>query len=384
MNRGTSLEHIAAVIAIKDRVLRNLWVTQTYADLSAGLAALLDPDTCNWCTFATWASSTVGASMRGEALPAWLHDRVLLPDGLMGAVASTTSGHGWGEVRHLVDDLKPDHLLDVTRELLGEMAINLSDGNTEVFAEIAPPASLFISMFNDSTIDATTARARVLRACDGATQFEGVNRLSAGYSLWCDALAATDPAMRSQLVLAGSIQLGVHEQNHLQPVIVSSMDMGVNQAAGRLKQRLVKEAAALSPLEREVDLALRPAAKGIGDIWDDVMTATLGTITSPEGTMHLDRDVPVISGRPFQPPELVPTVVADLEALRQRFDRSHGAGERSAARDWANFDDRMDFIANLFISRHHVAELFAAPFDESTLGSMLAERVPETMIGHHP
>ena len=56
MERGTSIGHIRAVLAIDDRVLRNYWVTQTYSDLSSGLAAVLDPDTANWCTFGTWAS----------------------------------------------------------------------------------------------------------------------------------------------------------------------------------------------------------------------------------------------------------------------------------------------------------------------------------------
>jgi hypothetical protein len=374
VNRGTSLEHIKAVIAIEDRVLRNQWVTQTYADLSVGLAALLDSATSNWCTFATWASSTVGGNMRGDAFPAWLRERVLLPDGLMGAVESTTKGRGWREVRNVLDDLKPDHMFDVIRDLLGEMAINLSDGNTEVFAEIAPPAALFISEFGDPTVDVTTARAKVFAACESAPEFEGVNRLRAGYSLWCDAMAASDPAEKSQLILAGSLQLGVHEQNHLQPVIASSMDMGVNQAAERLKQRLVKDAATLSSMEHDVDLVLHPVTKSIADAWDDVMTAALATITSPEGTMRLDHDVPVILGQPFDPPELSPVVVADLEALRRRFDRSYGAGERSAARDWANFDDRMDFIANLFVSRHHLELLFNSPFDEATLDAMLADR----------
>ena len=48
---------------VDGRVLRNHWVTQTYSDLAAGLAELLDPDTANWCTFGTWASCTVGQNL---------------------------------------------------------------------------------------------------------------------------------------------------------------------------------------------------------------------------------------------------------------------------------------------------------------------------------
>ncbi len=65
MNRGSSPTHVQEVLAIDDRVLRNYWVTQTYSDLAAGLAELLDPDTANWCTFGSWASCTVGQNLRG-------------------------------------------------------------------------------------------------------------------------------------------------------------------------------------------------------------------------------------------------------------------------------------------------------------------------------
>lgn len=376
MNRGTSRDHISQVIAIEDRVLRNYWVTQTYADLASALTALLAPGTANWCTFGTWASWTVGGNMRGEALPGWLRDRVLLPDGLMGAVGETKNGRGWATARHLLHDLEPDHVLDVVRELLGEMAVNLSDGNTEVFAEIAPPASVFIDEFSVGARDAAAARAAVLAVCEGAPEFEGVNRLRAGYSLWCDAMETDDPTRRSQLILAGSLQLGTHEQNHLQPVIVSSMDMGVNQAMSRLKERLVKDAASLTALDSTIDDALKPAAHGVGSLWDDVMTLTLGTLQSPEGTMRLDHDVPTPAGHSFTPPELTSVVVDEFGALKARFDRSRGDGTDSRAIDWANFDDRMNFIANLFISRHHQQQLFAPPFDEATLASMMDDRIP--------
>ncbi|HEY5267080.1 MAG TPA: hypothetical protein VIJ40_09725 [Acidimicrobiales bacterium] len=376
MNRGTSKEHIEEVVAIPDRVLRNYWVTQTYADLSSELRALLSPDTNNWCTFATWASCTVGANMRGEALPRWLHDRVLLPDGLMGAVSATKEHRGWSSVARYVHDLTPDHLLEVTRELLGEMALNLSDGNTEVFAEIAPPAAQLLRAYDGDHVDFSVARASVLAACDGAVEFEGVNHLREGYSRWCDALATSDPTRRSQLILAGSLHLGVHEQNHLQPVIVSSMDMGVNQAASRLKTKLVHDGFDKGAVSHELDDVLRPAAHGIGDLWDDVMTATLGTLSSPEGTMRLDHDVPHGGERSFVPADLAPLVVEELELLWRQFNHAHENGKDSFALNWANFNDRMNFISNLFISRHHEPMLFEAPFSAAVVSDLCAGRTP--------
>jgi len=54
-------------------------------------------------------------------------------------------------------------------------------------------------------------------------------------------LNTTDPIRRSQLILAGSLHLGTHEQHHLQAAIAGSMDMGINQSIANLKQRLAKE-----------------------------------------------------------------------------------------------------------------------------------------------
>ena len=169
MDRGTSLAHVHEVLALEDRVLRNYWVTQTYADLAAAINELLDPGTANWCTFATWASCAVGQNLRGEDLPKWLHTRIVLDDGMMGAVHRVNDDRDRG-VAHLMTELTTDHVFDVVRELFGACATNLSDGNTEVFAEIAPAAATFIECYTGDRAGRATARDRVLASCDGALE----------------------------------------------------------------------------------------------------------------------------------------------------------------------------------------------------------------------
>ena len=375
MNRGTAATHVQAVLAIEDRVLRNYWVTQTYSDLAVGLTRLLGPDTANWCTFGTWASDTVGRNIRGEDIPKWLHDRVVLHDGMMGAIRTVNEGQGQllSEALRLVTT---DHVIDVVRELLGACALNLSNGNTEVFAEIAPAAATFIACYDAQPVDSDSARARVLQMCEGAPPFEGINRLHAGFSLWCDAMEEPAPAARSQRILAGSLQLGAHEQHHLQGAIAGSMDMGVNQSAALYRKRLVSEKGAFARLEPSIASALDPVVKATGDLWGDLMTKLLGTIETPDGTLLLDHNVPPIPGQPFTPPEMKPVVVDDLATLLTRFDRSDGNGDGSAAADWVKLDDRMNFIANLFVSRHHRTELFQPPFDGAVVSDIEADRIP--------
>jgi hypothetical protein len=376
MKRGTTAEHVQAVLAIDDRVLRNYWVTQTYSDLAAGLTRLLAPDTANWCTFGTWASDTVGRNIRGEDLPKWLHDRVVLHDGMMGAIRSVNEGPQGKLLSECLHLVTTDHVIAVVRELLSACALNLSNGNTEVFAEIAPAAATFIECYEDRPVDHESARSRVLERCQGAPPFEGVNRLEAGFSLWCDAMKQEEPVPKSQGILAGSLQLGAHEQHHLQGAIAGSMDMGVNQSAALYRQRLVRDGGALARLEPSIASALDPIVRATGDLWDDLMTKLLGTIETPDGTLLLDRDVPPIAAQAFTPSDVKPVVVGELENLFTRFDRANDDGVGSAAPDWVNLDDRMNFIANLFISRHHRAPLFEPPFDGAVLSDLEAGRIP--------
>ena len=376
MNRGTTATHVQAVLAIDDRVLRNYWVTQTYSDLAAGLTELLGPTTANWCTFGTWASDTVGRNIRGEDLPKWLHDRVVLHDGMMGAIRSVNEGPQGKLLSECLHFVTSDHVIDVVRDLLSACALNLSNGNTEVFAEIAPAAATFIACYGARPVSDASARARVLEVCDGAPPFEGVNRLRAGFSLWCDAMEETAPSARSQRILAGSLQLGAHEQHHLQGAIAGSMDMGINQGAALYRERLVAEGGDVARLEPSIASALDPVVKATGDLWGDLMTKLLGTIETPDGTLLLDHDVPPIPGQPFIPSDIEPVVVDDLATLLARFDRSDANGVGSAAADWVNLDDRMNFITNLFVSRHHRIELFQPPFDGAVVADIEAGRIP--------
>ncbi len=384
MERGVSSEHVAAVVAIGDRVLRNYWVTQTYADLSAGLAALLGTDTTNWCTFATWASCTVGRNIRGEDLPEWLRRRIVLDDGLMGVAKQSSDdlhAGGWLEPWRRI---LPVHCSELVRELFGQSALALSDGNTLVFGEIAPPAAVFLAEFGAPDHDPAAARTRVLDACDGATAFDGRNRLAAGYAHWCDAMAETGRTTRAQRILAGSLELGDHEQHHLQAAITASMEFGVEEVLDRLATRLAHHEPLLAAPGRGVLGALRPVGERTQALWCTLMTELLGTIVTPEGTLRFDEDVPPIPGVAFTPPDLDPVAVPDLATLLTTFDRADADGRGSKADDWDSLADRMNFIANLFVSRLHRAELFGPPFDDAVVAELVADRIPGHPVGGSP
>lgn len=366
MERGVTTDHVHQVVGIDDRVLRNYWVTQTYADLSVALSTLLGPGTANWCTYATWASCTVGKNLRGENLPGWLRAHLVLPDGMMGEPGPSADPVG-GHARHSAN---------VVRELFGACALNLSNGNTIVFSEIAPVAATFIAAHRDPSLDPATARAQVLAAAAGAPEFEGENHLAAGFSLWCDAMAEHQMVRRSQLILAGSLHLGAHEQHHLQDPIAGSIDMGVNESSQSLLQRLSSEGPVMAELARVTSVELRPIVHEVSQLWGDLMTDVLGRIDMPDVILHLSHDVPPIHGQPFVPADLDPVTVDELAALLERFSRAGAGGVGSKAEDWVKLEDRMNFISNLFVSRHHHTRLFDPPFGAGVVTGLEAGEVP--------
>ncbi len=377
MDRSTSTDHVQAVLGIKDKVLRNYWVTQTYADLSAGLGTLLGTDTANWCTFATWASRTVGRNLRGEELPVWLQRRVVMSNGMMGLAREASGGVRAIHSETRLNRILPEHASDALRKHFGVCAESLSKGNTEVFREIAPVASIFLGSFGGAdAVDPAVARRRVLKACEMATEFEGVNHLHAGFSLWCDALSEPDATRRSQMTLAGSLELGAHEQNHLQVPIAGSMEMGLDQSIDLLKERLEEWLDFPPALKESIDEALHPLGRALGQRWGELMTELLGIVETPDGTLRLDHDVPPLPGEPFVPSDLEPIVVDALTDLLGRFDKADQRGRGSRAEDWVNLGDRMNFISNFFVTRHHRRELFEPPLSPEHLAEIEADRAP--------
>ena len=55
---------VARIAALENPVIRNLEITECYADLSAAMRARTG-GAADWCTFATWASRQAGSTIRG-------------------------------------------------------------------------------------------------------------------------------------------------------------------------------------------------------------------------------------------------------------------------------------------------------------------------------
>src|SRR5262245_52523066 len=61
------VEDVQRIAALDNPVIRNLEITECYAELSAAMRARAG-SAADWCTFATWASRQAGSTIRGEDL----------------------------------------------------------------------------------------------------------------------------------------------------------------------------------------------------------------------------------------------------------------------------------------------------------------------------
>ena len=95
--------------------------------------------------------------------------------------------------------------------------------------------------------------------------------------------------------------------------------------------------------------------------------------------MHVHDNVPPAQNQTF--PETLRVLdnselIAFLQGM-EAWDRSPNTLESSAANDWSDLKDRMNFIVDLFRSRHLSRSVFASPFTEQQENELIAGRVPD-------
>jgi hypothetical protein len=71
---------------------------------------------------------------------------------------------------------------------------------------------------------------------------------------------------------------------------------------------------------------------------------------------------PEVPTPPMFPQDLDGITTPLLQALLTRYDLSNGDSRRTRVRDWTSYDERMNYITNLFRSRQQHAPLFSRPF----------------------
>ena len=375
-----SVADVARIAARDNPVIRNLEITECYADLSAAMRARTG-GAADWCTFATWASRQAGSTIRGEDLldnldrrlgrKRWLlaplasFNRMLLRKGLF--QPETALGRVAAAIHSPFDAFE-------------RASTEVARGNLKVFAEIGSEFARFMA---DVPVDAGedsqefAAFAAGLRP--GAPP-DGQDLLREAFACYQRQRLETDPGARAAWILLANLKIGCHEQIRLQPQIVAAVDAPLATAAD-LGARVLH---ALIPTSRDWPGVLHgPATYALGGlallvrreavrVTREVVTEAMMVLSVPGAVLSLgsNLDAPV-------PERLAGAPRPFLASFVQEYDPCPPGGIACAATDWCDLQQRMHYITHLFRAYAETASLFARPFTPAQVATFRTGHVPE-------
>jgi hypothetical protein len=382
-------DDIDRIAAIADPVIRNLWITQAYHELSAAMAARLGP-VANWCTYATWASKQAGRTIRKEDL------RLALEAALGSSPAADAAARDvTTEVGRLGADVPVDAPLDTAlgfawaaidpAAALQRASDAVARGNLRVFEEIGRAFARFdVECGSDTAVD-SDALARFVERLRPGEPPDGQGHLRHAFSCYHRARFEADPVVRAQLVLLANLEIGFHEQTRLQPEIAEALDAGVvdpRVVRDRLVEALFPHGAWLVRLR--LGLVRLLGRRALLDVAIDRLVAdeqrlVRGVLTRHLMSIQLGTSVHLRLGEDLGagfPPSLRQIVVPELRELLDQIDPTPDSPRESGAADWANLGDRVHFIADMFRSYQDSPFLFDPPFTPGQLERLAAGERP--------
>jgi hypothetical protein len=337
-----SVQEVERIGAIASPAVRNLEITYCYSRLAAAAAERMGTG-ANWCTFATWASRQAGRTIRGEDLagqlewrlhagPELMHPltslwRVLLRRGLL------NPGTPLGRLTARLHT--PFDAFELTSEAVAR-------GNKKVFDEIGLQ---FARYLHDVPPDAAPDSPPMLAFLDGLHP-----DLRQAFLHYQRHGHANDP----QLLFLANLEIGLHEQERLQPEIRAALDAPEKTAESLLGRLLPGPQRVASELAREV------------------ITAALMVLSLPGRVLALGTHL----RDPF-PEALRDPSERELVALLARFEPVAPAPDDCGAHDWSDLRQRMHYIVHLFRAFHVTADLAGPPFTPAQVEQILAGAIPD-------
>jgi len=375
-----TVAEVSRIAAERDRVVRNLKITDCYSRLAAATRARIGED-ANWCTFATWASRQAGSTIRGEDFlarfqrclgrNAWMTaplrslSRALQRKGIF--APTTTLGRIVAEIHTPFDAFE-------------RASAAVAEGNLKVFDEIAREFARFIETV---PLEAGPESPEFLAFSAGLRPGpppEGQQYLKEAFAHYQHQRHEADPASRAAWMLLANLKIGLHEQTRLQPQIAAALDSPVVTAedlGSRVLDVLFPGAARWHHQVR------RPLIAALGwvatRIRHEAVRATREAVTGSMMVLALPTGV-LSLGRNLSAP--VPSVFVrhshqELGAFEHRYDPCGPAGGDCGARDWCDLGQRMHYILHLFRAYAGEPSLQARPFTDAQVACLETGRVPE-------
>lgn len=324
-------------------ILCNLRITLVHHELSSALREVTGPDTgANFHTWAVWGSKKAGRTIRKEDIP------LLEPaTGALGLGVGALAGHVFGSripgglFRTLLASVAGGWAASaLTRRLLSDAAQRILEGNITVLDDVGRVSGRFIAAFHDQPEpDQERLSAFLATLRPGPTAEGGQDLLERAFTHYYLARYESDRDAKHEHMLLANYSAILHEHIRLQPYISGAMPGPI--------RRLVTA----HLLEFEVG----PYAHAV----DEDVEPWQGTASFPETLAQLENQdlVSFLSGE-------------------SGWDRTPDSLAGSSAVDWSDIRDRMNFIVDLFRTRHLDEGLFSEPFTEAQRQDVLAGVIP--------
>jgi CRP-like cAMP-binding protein len=345
-NPLVTLSECEEAVRTTDAVMLNLKITQLYHRVALDLTVILGAQDVNWFGFACRASKTAGSSIRREDVP------LARPLGRLFPAA-------------LVDRLRGSGVARRVEGALAGIANRLAEGNRLIFSEIGP---VFVRLVQACVSDAAAGRARLETVLatlrPGPSDAGGQDLLREAVTAYYEAAFEAHPKRKAELILLGSLKIGLHEQVRVDPIIDEALDAPAADLVDALAPWLARFPASWRAPER--------ARRRVTQHMRRLITSRMMRIRLPYGDLRLGDDLPDLPAQRRFPDMLGTLEHSGLAQLFDRFDR----GLPTRAVDWSELDERMRYIANLFRSRQKSLEIFEPPFLLDQQSAIRAGRVP--------
>jgi ER-bound oxygenase mpaB/B'/Rubber oxygenase, catalytic domain len=335
---------IEEICDLRDDAYRNRWITYAYWKISQRLKERIG-DNASWCTFSTWSSRTIGESIR-------LDKATRRIDELIYDEESSIS------IRDHPALLRLQYLVTTRSE--GDAQLALAIGNRVIFHEIGTAVVQLLDWIDEygaDDLDGWVAYRKV-----NVEPYE-VNFLfqlpeSGPEELWngldCYYRAASAPSdEQAELVLQGNIRLGAYEQERADRLLKVALEPRPDRY---VRRELNPDGNTVFRLKVERSWALEGPflQRIISEQFAELMTRYVMALEAPLFSwtirhLRLGHGLPPPDdGKSLYPPALETLDDRDVRDLFDAYDHSGGVPEWCAAENWTRFEDRMNFIVNLF------------------------------------
>lgn len=304
---------IDSIARVKDPAVRNLQITQKYGELARDTRNVIGAD-----GGANWAAWATWASKQAGVT---IRQEDL---GTAGRFAARALGGIAG------------------RTYMDSVSAQIAGGNKAVFAEIGKEFSRFNETFRgDTKFDQAKLDGYLGGFRRGSVKKGGQDLLRQAFTNYHSAKFEKDVDKKKELMFLGNAQIGQHEQTRLQPYIEGAMAWGTRGLTTEMMMKL-------------------KVPNGRGGMEN----------------LALGSDVPKFNGR-NAPQALGWLDNPTARNLVKTLDANPWSLQGSGSDNWVDFGDRMNYIVDLFRSRHDNAGVYDAPFTKKQTNAIKWGNVPD-------